>query len=383
MLQSKRFSFHFCLIFVVGLLMAGTKLVQANELYTVSNVPVDVTAENAVNARKQAHQEGQQASFDRLLRRLVPEEDHQRLPAVAELPIERYVQNFQIANERLSNTRYLAQMTVSFDPEAVRELLRSTRLPFSDQVSAPLVVLPLYDDPAGAKLWPEGNPWWAAWTKELDPETGLRMIMPLGDLEDASAVTIDQARAGDAIALRRLANRYGAKDVIVVSASPVSDPNGGGPVSINLGALRVGQTERDGQAFTLQGVPGEPLDNILRTAVQQLQSNLNEQWKRSHILRLDTGGFMFVDVPIRGLNEWVEINRDLENLAEISQIEIASFARDRVRIQIYYVGNEQGFEQAIRRRGLSLLREGEQWLLQPTGRNPSIGEQSSRTPTSS
>lgn len=383
MLQSIRFvhSFVFSFLVFIGIVLAADA--QTTGLYTVSNVPVDVTAENAVAARKQAHLEGQQAGLRRLLRRLVPADDHGRLPTEDGLPIERYVQNFQITDERLSNTRYLAKMTVAFDPEAVRDLLRSTRLPFSEEVSAPLVVLPLYDDPSGARIWVENNPWWAAWAEELDSEAGLRLIMPLGDLEDSSAVNIDQARAGDTIALRRLANRYGAKDAIVMSATPLSDVTTGGSVSLRLGAQRVGGAERIGQSFTLEGAPGEPLENVLRTAARQLQTSLDEQWKRSHILRLDTGGLMFLDVPIASLNDWVKINRDLENLAEVSQIEIASFAQERVQIQIYYVGDEQGFEQALGRLGLSLFREGEQWLLQPTGRNPSISEPPSGTSTSS
>ena len=207
--------------------------------------------------------------------------------------------------------------------------------------------------------------------------------MPLGDLEDVIAVTVEQARAGDAIALRRLASRYGAKDAMVMSADRLNDPATSEQVRISLAAHRVGSAEKTGQSFTLEGAPGEPLDNVLRNAVVQLQDSLDEQWKRTHLLRLDTGGLMFVDVPIASLGDWVKINQDLENLAEISQIEIASFAQQQVQIQIFYVGDEQGFEQALGRVGLTLWREGEQWLLLPTGTNPRLNQPPSGTSTSS
>ncbi len=383
MLQSTRFSLPFLSVLMVLLSGETPAAAQATGLYTVTDISVDVTADDAVSARKQAHLEGQQAGLERLLRRLVPTADQARLPSVGRLPVERYVQNFEIADERLSNTRYLAKMTVAFDPERIRDLLRSERLPFSEEVSAPLLVVPLYDDPNGPQLWPENNPWWAAWAEELDGESGLRLVMPLGDLEDVSAVTVEQARAGDAIALRRLASRYGAKDAIVMTAAPTADPTGGGQVKMRLAARRVGGTEETGQSFTLEGAPGEPLDTVLRSAVVQLQNNLDEQWKSTHLLRLDTGGLMFVDVPISSLGDWVKINRDLENLAEVSQIEIASFAQQRVQIQIYYVGDEQGFEQALGRLGLSLSREGEEWLLQPRGTSPRFNDPQSGTSTSS
>ena len=365
------------------LLLAGPAAAQSAGLFTVSGIPVDVTAENAVSAREQAHQEGQRTGLSRLLRRLVPARNHADLPRVDQLSVERYVQNFEITNERLSNTRYLADMTVAFDPERVRELLQAERLPFSEKVSAPLVVVPLYDRPEGSLIWPENNPWWAAWADELDSESGLRLLMPLGDLEDAGAVTVDQARSGDPIALRRLASRYGAKDAVVMSATPLNEQATGEPIKIRLAARRTGGADAVGRSFVLEGAPGEPLDNVLRGAVARLQNSLDEQWKNSHLLRLDTGGLMFVDVPISGLRDWVEISEGLENLSEVSQIEISSFAQQRVQIQIYYVGDEQGFEQAIGRLGLELSREGEQWLLQPRGTDPRFDEPASGTSTSS
>lgn len=383
MLQFQRFTLSLISIFTVLFGVALPVHAQTSNLYIVSDIPVDVVADNAVAAREQAHLQGQQVGLERLLRRLVPASEYSRLPSVQRLPVERYVQNFQIAKERLSNTRYLAELTVAFDPERIKELLQSERLAYSEEVSAPLVVLPLYDDANNPQLWPENNPWWAAWAEELNNESGLRLIMPLGDLEDVAAVTIEQARAGDAIAIRRLASRYGTKDAIVMSAAPVTEVSQGDQVRVRLAARRVGGDQRLGQSFTLEGQPGEPLDEVLRDAVVRLQDSLDEQWKDRHLLRLDTGGLMFVDVPIIDLGDWVKISRDLENLAEISQIEIASFARDRVQIQIDYVGDELGFEQALGRIGLSLSREGEQWQLQPTVTNPRFDESPSQTSTSS
>ena len=383
MLQSIRFVLALPFILLVCVMAPTPAVAQPANLFTVSNIPVDVTADNAVSAREQAHQEGQRIGLARLLRRLVPASSHAQLPDVNRLQIERYLQNFQISDERLSNTRYLAKMTIAFDQERVRELLQAERLPFSEKVSAPLVVLPLYDDPTGSRIWPENNPWWAAWAEKLDSESGLRLLMPLGDLEDASAVTVDQARSGDTIALRRLASRYGAKDAVVMSATPLSQQSTGEPVKIRLAAHRTGGTGAAGQSFVLEGTPGEPLDDVLKGAVVRLQTSLDEQWKNTHLLRLDTGGFVSVDVPINTLQDWVKINRDLESLSEVSQIEISSFAQQRVQIQIYYVGDEQGFEQAIGRLGLALSREGEQWLMQPRGAEPRFNEPASGTSTSS
>ena len=85
----------------------------------------------------------------------------------------------------------------------------------------------------------------------------------------------------------------------------------------------------------------------------------------------------------RGSPTGSRIKQRLESLPEVSEIVMASFARDRVGIQIRYIGDEFHLEQALARLGLALSREGESWLLLPTGRNPSQGEPPSATSTSS
>lgn len=363
-------------------LFPGPSEAQTIDLYTVSDIPVDATAENAVAARSQAHKDGQSDGLARLLRRLVPVEDHGRLPNAGSLSAEEFVQNFEIEGEQLSNTRYLADMTVAFDPKRVQDLLEAERLPFSEEASPPVLVLPLFKGPDGLVLWPEGNPWWAAWAEKLEAERPLRLVMPLGDLEDVGAVTIEQAANGDQLAVQRLASRYGAKDGIVASVELLSDPSAGEPVSIRLDAKRAGQRNLSGRPFTLDGAPGEPLERVLENAVVRLQDSLDEQWKSQHILRLDTGGLIFVDIPIDSLDDWVNINRDLENLPVVNQVEIAAFAQTKVKAHIYYVGDELGFEQALGSLGLTLSREEEEWLLLPTAANPRVDQPENGTSTS-
>jgi len=318
MLQSKRLLAAVASLYMV-LLTGGLSQAQTVDLYTVSRIPVDATAENAVAARTQAHQDGQREGLNRLLRRLVPTSDHSLLPDAAVLPVDRYVQNFEIEGEQLSSTRYLAKMTIAFDQQRIKELLEQERLPFSEEASPPLLVLPLFKGPDGTVLWPDNNPWWGAWAKNLESERPLRLIMALGDLEDVSAVTVQQAEDGDRLAVQRLASRYSATDAIVVSVELLSDPTAGDPVSIRLGASRAGNLSRSGQPFTLNGAPGETLESVLENAVTRLQDSLDEQWKSQHILRLDTGGLIFVDIPIDSLADWVTMNQDLENLAVVSE----------------------------------------------------------------
>jgi hypothetical protein len=349
-------------------------------VFQVSGIEVDATAADAVTARQEALLEGQRQGLERLLRRLVPADEYGSLPAVDDLNVNRYVQNFEIANEELSATRYLAELTVRYEPEAVRELLQATSPSFAQTPSAPIVVLPLYHGPDGARLWPEDNPWWQAWADHLDPERLLRLVLPLGDLEDMAALTLAQVEARDPGALASFAARYGSQDALVVTAEPLA-AGADGAQGVQLAMERVGSAAQVNPPETIRGSPGQPLEEVLGTAVRGLQTSLDERWKSANLLRFGQAGVMVVDVPITALADWVGINRELESLPEVSQVEIASFARDNVRAQIRYFGDQFGLEQALARLGLTLSREGESWLLLPIGRSPSPGEPGSATST--
>ena len=352
------------------------------DVFTVSGITVDATSSDAVSARAQAVREGQQAGLDRLLRRLVPAEAYPRLPPAASLPIDNYVQSFEIADEELSSTRYIANLRVAYDPDAVRALLSQGGFASAQAVSMPVVVLPLYETPQGARLWPDDNPWWQAWAEHMDPEQLLRLVLPLGDLEDFAKVSVAQAQARDPMALAGLAARYGAQDTLVVTARAEGGPEPEQVTSVRFDARRVGREQlQEGQPASLPVGPDRPLEAVLAIAVEQIQASLSERWKSANLLRFDQGGVMLVSVPIARLADWVAVKQSLERLPEVSAITMQNFARDRVGLEIRYIGDEVHLEQALARLGLALTREGESWLLLPTGGSPSQGGQPSATST--
>jgi Uncharacterized protein conserved in bacteria (DUF2066) len=349
----------------------------AGDVFQVSAIPVDATAVDAVTAREEALRQGQIEGFRRLLRRLVPAEHYGRLPALGPGEIERYVQNFEIADEQVASDQYIARLTVRYAPDAVRELLQARGLPYAEVASMPVVILPLYQTASGPKLWPEDNPWWQAWAEHLDSERLLRLVLPLGDLGDMATVSPDRAMAGDTDALSALAARYAADDVLLVIATPRE----AAPPALELEVRRNG-IEAANPPETLVARPEETLEDLMAEAVTGLQDSLDERWKSANLLRYDQARSMVVDIPIARLSDWVEISRGLQGLPEVDRVEVAAFARDKVRARVRYLGDELRLEEALGRLGLALSREGESWLLLPTGASPSQGEPASARSTS-
>jgi hypothetical protein len=108
-----------------------------------AHVSVDVTATTVTEARERAFTDGRINALRVVLLRLVSQADVARLPQPAADDVIQMVLEFSLANEHTSAVRYLADMTVRFNPTAVRALLRAAHVSFTEAVSRPMVLLPL------------------------------------------------------------------------------------------------------------------------------------------------------------------------------------------------------------------------------------------------
>ena len=128
---------------LAALALAGLAApVAAADLYRIQGIPVDATAESGVAAREAAIANGQREGLTRLMRRLTSPAAHDRLPGVTAIPIEGYVNSFEIAEEKVGPNQYLGVINVSYIASQVQGLLGSARDPLCHAAVRP--------DPGGA-----------------------------------------------------------------------------------------------------------------------------------------------------------------------------------------------------------------------------------------
>ena len=113
---------------LMALAVPASALTRA-EIFTVS-VPVDATAASATAARDTARLDGQRRAFAALLDRLTLAKDRGRLPSASDTMLNQVIIGFEVANERRSTVRYLADYTFHFRPDVVEQLLRDRGVVF-------------------------------------------------------------------------------------------------------------------------------------------------------------------------------------------------------------------------------------------------------------
>lgn len=326
----------------------------AEDVFTVRAVAVDVTADTAAAARTRALAEGQSAALRRLLSRLTLAADWSRLPAVGEGDVAALVQALEVDREKVLPTRYVAALNVRFRADAVRALLRDHGIAFSETVSKPVVVLPLYAAEGSVILWEEPNPWRAAWL--AGPEGADRLVplvVPIGDLTDIVAVRADTALAGDAEPLLALARRYEAGDVLIAQASP-------GTAGLDLTLRRV--MARGGVVIDSVSLAGAPAE-LFAAAVAAVSDRLEEEWKQATVARGDAAGRLSARVALSSLDDWLTIRERLRRTPAVSAVELGALRTNDAQVILHFFGAPQQIVLAVEQQELSLEIVDGFWLL--------------------
>jgi len=279
--------------------------------------------------------------------------------------LQYYVLDFSVANERTSAVRYLADLTFRFNAAEMRKLLRSNNVGFAETRSKPVVVLPIFESPeTESTLWLDPNPWRQIWALRPSDNGLVPLVVPLGDLGDVAAIDAQRALAGDPEALREIAGRWGAEDVLVSEATLSGDPEAGSAVltvvtnrfsdGVNTAILR----------DKLVQVTGEPYEGFLTRAADRIDNAVQEAWKQQNLLQFGSERSILVYVPLEGLDDWLNVRRRLHGVAAIQQTGVNTLTRYEAQLEITFFGDEQRLSRALAQRDLFLaLRPDSNWEL--------------------
>ena len=332
------------------------------DLYTVRSVRVDATAETAPQARDRAIAEGRRAAFRRLVERLAPASQARSIAEPTDAELQRMVLGFEVANERSSAVRWIADLTVAFDPAAVRSRLRSAGIPYAETRSLPVLVIPLYETGGETVLWKEPNPWRTAWY-DLPPQGGLvPFVVPYGDVADIRDLSPDQAVAGDLKALTSIAERYGARDAVVARARS----RAGGAVELSVQRLGPSGIDRT-LVETVAGAEDLDESKRLAPAVLRTVAMVEEAWKQDNLIRPGFETRVTATVPIDSLKRWLTVREALDGLSIVARYQVVTLMRREALIDVWVNGDAEQFRVALAQRDLELLPGAGDYVLKQRG----------------
>jgi len=339
--------------------------------YTVSGVKVDVSADNATNARERAFAEAQAKAWVEFRRRVAPGEAEVRASADE---IARVVQGITVDDERITPTRYIASLTVRFRPNAVRDNLAATGAQYVEPPSKAMVVLPVTVGAGKPVLWDDRTAWRAAW--DTRTENGLVPLqVPAGELGDVTAISAEEAVAADPTAVDRVIKKYNAPGAIIVRAAV---PPAGQPLPSAL-VVDVTRVDADGrrtdQSVNVPKDPDDRLEDLLRRAVVRASAAVDEGFRRDNTAVAGPERTTPIEIPVRDLGDWLEARKRLTGVAGVTRADLLSIGKTVVKVALVHRGEIDALKAQLAKRDLALEEGPGGWRLMPAPRSAGAATQ--------
>lgn len=344
---------------VAWVLMAGAGA-SASDLYTVRGVHVDETARSASDARAVAQARGQRLALVQLLKRLTLSQDWTALPEIDDRIAQDAVRGFAVAGEKTSSTRYIADLNVSFQPEAVKRLLRTRNIAYGETQAKPALLVAVFEKEGARALWEDQNPWREAWAATDLADAMTPLILPLGDIQEFSTVTAEQALAGDKEALAALAARYGTDEVVV--AHGVTDQAG---TKIDATVTRHGATAGApiARSYRVAAQGPDAFDVAARAAASDLLLALGDEWKRAIVVRADEAAQLTASVLFASLDQWETIRKGLSTAPLVEGLQVEGIAATGAEVEIDYRGTPDKLALSLAQSNILLAQDEDGWSL--------------------
>ncbi|QZH75193.1 MAG: heavy-metal-associated domain-containing protein [Erythrobacter sp.] len=231
----------------------GIAPVASSSDISVGGIEVNVTGDNAEDARQNGWREAQRLAWAEL--------DGPELP---DSRLDSLVAAIVVESEQIGPRRYIARLGVIFDRQRAGSLLGAEG---ARARSAPMLTLPVLVSGGTQTMFEVRNPWQRAWAEYQFGSSTIDYVRPSGSGGESLLLTYGQTGRRSRAWWNTILDQFGAADVLVPIANLTWEWPGG-PVQGRFTA-RYGPDNRYLDEFTLRAESAEQLPAMLIRAVER------------------------------------------------------------------------------------------------------------------
>lgn len=273
--------------------------------FGVQNISIDQYAATANEARELGIRAAAETAFSVVLERVL--NDVEKITAFRkDYDLDEFSDFVHIAKENSLDGRYIALLDFCFDAARLRSAFRSQGLKWTELRSPPILVLPVWQGPDGARAWQSDNSWLSGWREAVETAHGLlNLVLLEATILNERSLRAEDLAAANPVTLSYAAKLAKAEQTMLVIAR--LDYDGSSPI------LTV-----DGQLFSQNGdlittlakmvdvpVSGNLVDQLALARTQILQEMQTSWYVANAISGSETQRMTFT-VPVKSLEEWTQ-----------------------------------------------------------------------------
>ena len=327
-------------------------------VYAVHNIHVDITAENATKAKENGIADAQEKAFYKLLNRLTLVKDLDSLPVLSTEDILNLVRDFSVSNEKTSSVRYIADVDVQFDPDAIQSFFQDNRVPYVNAIAGKSLIFPLYRDLQTNEilLWKSTNPWSKVLSKAATSSNLVPFVVPFGDVDDMGIINEENFEKD--LKIDPLLQRYNCKHALVAELTLSQDEN-----VVQVVVKPFQNSKIDFDVIEITEPIDAPMPEVLKRTADRVVYSLEQSWREKNAVRFDDPVQIEIAVQIKNLTEWLEIRKQLDKISVIKQYIIKSLSPQKAEIEVFYVGELDNMKSILQKEELFLIETQDGLLL--------------------
>lgn len=340
---------------ILSLALLFTTGARADGPYTVADVHVDASGASSAEALNVAIAQGRPKAWQILYRRLTRQQDWGRQPTLDGPALARLSRGYTPANERRSTTRYVADVTYIFNPEAVARVLRDANIAFTQTAVRRILLVPMSPNY-------NNGPWAQAFAGINSSEAIVPFSLPTAaDAPDLGQLNFESAGWND---VASAAARIKASEAALIQATVANN-------KMTVVIRRIGQNQAPSKTSVevpLVQNPGATYPSAAQAAVTAME----DLWKSRAVVNFNTRGTLMADMRLDSLEQWGAVQTALAGMENVTGVEVVAMNLGYARLSIAYQGSLEQLRSAMSEQGLAVSGRPGQWMIAPGARLGSI-----------
>ena len=337
-------------------------------IFGVAGVRIDQRAENASKARDMGIRNAAERAFAIVLDRLLPTAEGQA-QFMAAHDLDDFSDFTHIVEENNLEQRYIATLDFCFDAARLRQAMIAAGLQWSELQSPPILVVPVWKGPDGARAWYRDNKWLAGWWDAVASYSGLLSLRQF----DRNLINERQFRGEDLadanpVKLAAAASLVKAEQIMVVMAA--LDYDGSKPVITITARLfdKNGQLLTDilyGDQMILTNLDQDGLDEMRWKIIAKMDSS----WHMANLIDGAVADYLTVFMPVSSVKDWAKRLTALNEVAVIQSYDILSLDTKGGQVVLRLVGSREALGNALAAHMLELVGDDGRLLIKAKPKN--------------
>ena len=343
--MKKLFVFCFCCIFLVFESFA--------EVSFEVGVSVEKEAENSAQAKDEAIKDAYRDAFLKVAARLTDKTNVDKLNTLTDEQLIHFIKETNVVAEKSGGNVYIADLNIKIDGDLLKQYMLENQMMEIVSEPAEILLIPTYADTQynGKVLFEDGNIWREILLSKGIIKAGNLTIKVIEDnLSNRSFLTPDNAfyMSEDVFEQVKLINK--AKNIFTVHAVRAGAGN------IVLVIKPYNEPEK---RLVVTDETNDPFEKAVQETIDYIynfmrQKDVNESSYKSKI----NAYFEY-----HKLKDWLDLQKTLNNIAQIKKIETGAIAGGKVSFSIDFSGTIETLERALKDNGLTLIFENGHYII--------------------